>query len=94
MDYIKKFFKRKLIEYIEQGMEWVIISGNLGTELWMGEVALDLKADYPELKLAVLLPYTNFSSKWNEVNQMYYNSIIERADYINYTSKSGLRQSG
>lgn len=94
IDYIKKFFRRKLIEYIEQGLEWVIISGNLGTELWMGEVALDLKADYPELRLAVLLPYTNFSSKWNEVNQMYYNSIIERADYINYTSNQDYANPG
>ncbi|WP_423189381.1 DUF1273 domain-containing protein [Alkalibacterium sp. f15] len=94
IDYIKKFFKRKLIEYIEQGMEWVIISGNLGTELWMGEVALDLKADYPELKLALLLPYTSFSSKWNEVNQMYYNSIVERADYINYTSNQDYANPG
>ncbi|GEK90358.1 Uncharacterized SPBc2 prophage-derived protein YoqJ [Alkalibacterium putridalgicola] len=94
IDYIKKFFKRKLIEYIEEGLEWVIISGNLGTELWMGEVALDLKGDYPELRLAVLLPYTNFSSKWNEVNQMYYNSIIERADYINYTSNQDYANPG
>lgn len=94
LDYIKKFFKKKLIEYIEQGLEWVIVSGNMGTELWTGEVALDLKADYPELKLAVLLPYTNFSNKWNEVNQMYYNSIIERADYVNYTSNQDYANPG
>ncbi|GEK91574.1 UPF0398 protein [Alkalibacterium kapii] len=94
MDYIKKFFKRKLIEYIEQGLEWVIISGNLGTELWAGDAALKLKMDYPELKLAVLLPYTNFSSKWNEINQGYYNSIIERADYVNYTSNEDYANPG
>ncbi|HAJ70083.1 MAG TPA: DUF1273 domain-containing protein [Alkalibacterium sp.] len=92
--YIKKFFKKKLIEYIEQGVEWVVVSGNLGTELWVGETTIELKEEYPAIKLAVILPYTNFSNKWNELNQIYFNSIIERADYVNYTSNDDYANPG
>lgn len=84
--YIKEFFKRRLIGYIESGLEWVIISGNLGTELWIAEVVLELKEIYPELHLGVLLPYLEFSGNWNENNQADYNEIIQKADYTNYTS--------
>lgn len=77
-----------MTDYIHNGLEWVIISGNIGTELWVGEVVLKLKKDYPEVKLAILLPYTGFQSKWNEKNQALFNSVVENADYLNYTSKS------
>lgn len=88
LHYIKLYFEKKLTDYIHNGLEWVIISGNIGTELWVGEVVLKLKKDYPEVKLAILLPYTGFQSKWNEKNQALFNSVAENADYLNYTSKS------
>lgn len=88
LHYIKLYFEKKLTDYIHNGLEWVIISGNIGTELWVGEVVLKLKKDYPEVKLAILLPYTGFQSKWNEKNQALFNSVVENADYLNYTSKS------
>ncbi|MCC5895479.1 MAG: DUF1273 domain-containing protein [Alkalibacterium sp.] len=88
LHYIKLFFEKRLTDYIHDGLEWVIISGNIGTELWVGQVVLKLKKDYPDLKLAILLPYTGFQSKWNEKNQALFNSIVEKADYLNYTSNS------
>lgn len=88
LKYIKLYIKKRLTDYIHEGLEWVIISGNLGTELWTGEVVLELKKDYPELKLAMLLPYTGFQSKWNEKNQLLFNSIVEKVDYLNYTSNT------
>ncbi|GAB2323521.1 DUF1273 domain-containing protein [Alkalibacterium sp. m-11] len=94
LHYIKLYFEKRLIDYIHEGLEWVIISGNIGTELWMGEVVLKVKVDYPDLKLAVLLPFTNFQSNWNEKNQGLFNTIIEKADYLNYTSNSDYQNPG
>lgn len=94
LHYIKLYFEKRLIDYIHEGLEWVIISGNIGTELWMGEVVLKVKADYPDLKLAVLLPFTNFQSNWNEKNQGLFNIIVEKADYLNYTSNSDYQNPG
>ncbi|WP_161879656.1 DUF1273 domain-containing protein [Alkalibacterium sp. MB6] len=86
LHYIKLFLEKEIKRYVEEGLEWVIIAGNIGTELWVGELVLSLKDDYEELKLGVLLPFAEMASKWNEANQTLYNTVIEQADYVNYTS--------
>ena len=35
--YIKKSIRNRLLPLVEEGLEWVIISGQLGTELWAAE---------------------------------------------------------
>lgn len=84
--YLKGFIKNQLINYIENGTEWFVITGQLGIELWAGEIVLELKEDYPEISLAVLLPYTGFAEKWSESNKSTFEEVIHQADYVNYTS--------
>jgi uncharacterized phage-like protein YoqJ len=40
---IKKALESQLIAQIDEGLEWVIISGQLGVEMWAAEVVLELK---------------------------------------------------
>ncbi|MDU6525152.1 MAG: SLOG family protein, partial [Enterococcus sp.] len=67
---IKNVLKRELTALIENGLEWVMISGSLGTEAWTGQVVNELKVDYPELRLAIIFPFENFGSNWKEQNQL------------------------
>jgi uncharacterized phage-like protein YoqJ len=85
--YIKRAIKQRLIPLIEEGAEWVIVSGQLGVELWAAELAIDLKVDYADLKLGVLTPYLNQEQSWNEVNKEYYDAILSKADYVDAISK-------
>ena len=39
----QKALHRKLTTFVEEGLEWVIISGQLGVELWAAEVVLKFK---------------------------------------------------
>ncbi|MCK1982492.1 MULTISPECIES: DUF1273 domain-containing protein [Peribacillus] len=80
--YIKKAMKERLMPLVEDGLEWVIISGQLGTELWGAEVVFELKKEYHQLKLGVLTPFLNQEESWNETNQDYYRSILDRADFV------------
>ena len=73
--------------FCEEGLEWVIITGQLGTELWAGEAVLELKKEYKDLKLAVLTPFLAQESNWNDKNKDYYQSIIGRADLVDSVSK-------
>lgn len=82
---LKMFLKRKLIEKIEAGYEWFVITGQLGIEIWAAEVVVDLKKDY-SIYLAVISPYENLSERWNEQNRFALAQILEEADYINATS--------
>lgn len=85
--YIKKVIKKKLIDLIEDGLEWVLISGQLGVELWAAEVVIDLKNQYPQLKLAVITPFLNQQNNWNEANKTLYEEITMSADYLDSISR-------
>lgn len=80
--YIKRAIKNSLLPIVEEGLEWVIISGQLGTELWAAEVVFDLREEYTQLKLGILLPFLNQEESWNETNREYYQSILTRADFV------------
>ncbi|MDO5374788.1 MAG: DUF1273 domain-containing protein [Staphylococcus rostri] len=83
VSYLKAFIKQKLIGYIEEGLEWVLIQGQLGIELWAAACVIELKETYPELKLGVITPFQNHTSKWRETQQAQYQTIISQADYVN-----------
>lgn len=85
--YIKKAIEKSLIEYVENGLEWVIISGQMGVELWAAEVVFDLQLQYPDIKLAILTPFLNQESKWNETNKEYYEFILSQADFVDSITK-------
>ncbi|OIJ20073.1 hypothetical protein BKP45_10380 [Anaerobacillus alkalidiazotrophicus] len=85
--YIKKVLEKRLVSFIEDGLEWVIISGQLGVELWCGEVVINLKKQYPNIKLAVLTPYYNQEENWNDARKEQYQNVLQRADYVDSITK-------
>jgi len=92
--FIKEHLKKRLKDYIESGVEWIIISGQLGIELWCGEVVFELKEDYPTVKLGVLLPHLGFGDNWNELNQQLFQTVLGKADYVNHTSNQEYKHPG
>ena len=86
--FIKKALENRFRTLIEEGLEWVIVSGQLGVETWAAEVVLELKKEFPELKYALLTPFLEQEKKWNETKQEKYREIQEKADfYRSLTSK-------
>lgn len=45
--FIKKALEKRLVALLDDGLEWVIISGQLGIEAWAAEVVIDLKKNIP-----------------------------------------------
>ena len=39
----KKFIAHKLEQLLDEGLEWVLIQGQMGIELWTAEVVIELK---------------------------------------------------
>lgn len=85
--YIKKALQRRLVSLIEDGLEWVMISGQLGVELWAAEVVFDLQMEYPQLQLAVITPFLEQEEKWNEANRELYEFIMSQADFVDSITK-------
>lgn len=85
--YIKKAVEKRLLSLIDEGLEWVVISGQLGVELWTAEVVYDLQATYSHLQLAVLTPFLNQEERWSETNREYYEWIVSQADFVDSITK-------
>lgn len=70
---------RTLLE--EDGLQWVIVSGQPGVETWAAEVAFELRESHPGLKVAVITPFLEQEKNWNDSKKTAYESIIQQADY-------------
>lgn len=86
--YIKTAIKKSLLSLIEEGLEWVMISGQLGTELWAAEVVFDLQLEgYSKLRLAVITPFLEQEASWKENNKEWYEAILAQADFVDSVSR-------
>lgn len=86
--YIKKAIRKNLYQLLDEGLEWVIISGQLGTELWAAEVVYELQLEgYSNLKIAILTPFYNQEESWSESNKEWYESILAQADLVDSITK-------
>lgn len=84
---IKYALKKAIMEKLDEGLEWVITGPQMGVEQWTCEVVEELKTEYPELKLAIMEPFTNFGNKWNQNNQDQLFVRKELADFVASISK-------
>ncbi|MGE6629586.1 DUF1273 domain-containing protein [Bacillus sp. NPDC077027] len=80
--YIKAELSKRLTVLAENGLEWVLISGQLGAEIWAAEVVFELQEQFPELKLAVITPFYHQEERWNEQNKELYEGVLAQADYV------------
>lgn len=88
LEYIKKALKKNIIQLIEnEELEWIIVSGQQGVELWAAEVTLDLQEDYPNLKLAIITPFLEQEANWKEDKQEFYQFILSQADFVDSLTK-------
>jgi uncharacterized phage-like protein YoqJ len=85
---IKKAIKKQLIALVDEGLEWVIVSGQWGVELWAAEAAIELQDLYPALQIALVTPFLEQDEKWSEDKKNYYRSILKQVNYVNSVTKS------
>jgi uncharacterized phage-like protein YoqJ len=78
--FIKAAIEKKLIGFIEEGLEWILISGQMGVELWAAEVALDLKEEY-DIQIAIIPPFENQENRWPEELKMKYEEVTMVVDF-------------
>lgn len=87
--FIKKALTNTIIPYAQSGLEWVIVSGQLGVELWATEVIEDINNEYDTtIQIALITPFLEHEKNWNEANQQKYANLKQQADYfVSLTSK-------
>ena len=58
-----------------------------GTDLWCGEIVLDLQKKNPALKLHCVLPHEGLADGWSDSARERYHSILKQADSVEYVSR-------
>ncbi len=85
--FIQKALRSKLLALAEEGLEWVITPGQYGVDLWACEVVIDLKRDYPQLRLSILTAFSNPEENWKDDRKAYYADLLRQVDYYAAVSK-------
>jgi len=77
---LKQKTKNAIIELIEKGVIYFGAGGARGFDTIAAETVLELKNDYPQIKLILVLPCPDQTKGWKEGDIRKYNIIKENAD--------------
>jgi uncharacterized phage-like protein YoqJ len=78
--FIKATIEKRLIGFIEEGLEWVLISGQMGVEMWTAEVIFDLQENY-DIQLGLFPPFENQDNRWPDNLKEKYEELLMLADF-------------
>lgn len=80
---VKRVLTQRLTGLLEEDDDefWVITGPQLGVEQWGAAVALELKADFRQLKVAMMLPFGDFGQQWNAANRDRLVNLRDRVDF-------------
>jgi len=79
---IKKAVKNRLIRCLEEGLNWLIFTGNLGFEYWALDVAKELQKDY-NFQIGTIFSFETHGQNWNENNQVKL-AHFKEVDFVKY----------
>lgn len=84
---VTRRLEETLIELIGSGYLFFGAGGALGFDTLAAQIVLKLRADYPQIKLILVLPCLSQADSWSEVDKRVYEQIKEQADKVVYTSR-------
>lgn len=85
---VKYALEQVIRQQLDLGLEWVITGGQLGVEQWSVAVALSLKTEFPQLKVAMMYPFQQFGQQWQENNQAQLRQLAAQCDFVDSVSQA------
>lgn len=83
---LEAFLVKQLLNYCDQGLQWVLTGGYLGVEQAAVRAVQDPSLKAYQLKTAVILPFEGIADRWKEENRQTYAQTLHLADYHNSVS--------
>lgn len=91
MTSLARRLKTEIIELIDKGYLFFETGGALGFDTLAAQTVLDLKVDYPQIKLILVLPCLSQADSWDSEDKDTYEYIKDNADKVIYTSREYTR---
>lgn len=73
-----------LIPLLEQGVRYFGVGGALGFDTLVAEKLLDLRRQYPQIRVILVLPFRGYQSRWTAAQQARAARIESRVDKVVY----------
>lgn len=90
LERIKRILELKIKDLIEyRGVDCFIAGGALGFDMIAAQTVLDLKREYPQIKLYLYLPCYNQSLRWSAENQYKWHMMMSKVDGYIYVTEGG-----
>ena len=83
--------KTTIIDLIHQGYLYFGAGGALGFDTLAEKAVLELKKNYPQIKLILVLPCISQAKSWSSTDKEVYEQIKKKADKVIYTSQEYTR---
>jgi uncharacterized phage-like protein YoqJ len=84
---LKAKVESAITDAIRNGYRYFGAGGALGFDMLAAQTVLELKADYPDIKLILVLPCLNQTRGWAQEDVKEYERIKAAADKVTYISK-------
>ena len=86
-EYIQEKLKNNIINAIQNGYTFFYAGGAVGFDTMAAQAVLELKAQYSNIKLILVLPCVNQTEGWDQSDIVEYKRIKSLADDVIYTSE-------
>ena len=86
-DTLAQRLKTILVQLINEGYVYFGAGGALGFDTLAAKTVLDLKTEYPEVRLILVLPCLSQTRGWSARDIEIYEEIKSKADKVVYTSQ-------
>lgn len=88
LPWVKKRLEKVIEESIQTGYLYFGTGGALGFDTLAANTVIKLRAEYPDIKLILVLPCKTQTRGWKQSDIEEYERIIKAADKVVYTSEN------
>ena len=81
-----------LIPLLEQGVRYFGVGGALGFDTLVAEKLLELRGQYPQIRVILVLPFHGYQSRWTAAQQARAARIESRVDKVVYCCDAPSRE--
>lgn len=81
-----------LIPLLEQGVRYFGVGGALGFDTLVAEKLLELRGQYPQIRVILVLPFRGYQSRWTTAQQARAARIESRVDKVVYCCDAPSRE--
>lgn len=85
---VSRRLEKTVLDLIEQGYRYFGAGGALGFDTIAAQTVLNLKIQYPEIRLILVLPCYSQTHGWNKNDKYIYEICRKKADKVVYISKA------